>query len=240
VHTPTFSISLWMKPAAAGAVRPLFQRDYNFGTPYEKIYGLQLTPEGIVRYRVQNSNVIESNPIVTDGTVWHVVLTHLDEDGFGNATATRSRLYINGKREAGTSGPSTIGFDDYPLNPAATGLHVGSRTVAGFGFAGDFDDVQVYGTELSGEQVWELFKRPGFAASEQFSILSAALTANPAAFTVTVPSSPDGSYRLFRSGNLQTWDPVGAGVPGSPANLSTQLTDPAPTPLRQFYRVERQ
>jgi hypothetical protein len=164
----------------------------------------------------------------------------LDEDGFGNATATRARLYINGLRVAETSGAAMVGFDDYPLNAAVSTMHVGSRTVAGFGYAGDLDDVQVYGAELSREQVWELYKRPGSAASRNFSILNATWSAAPAAFTATVSSSPEGSYRLFRSADLQTWSPVGAGVPGSPDGLEIQLTDPAPPLLRQYYRVERQ
>jgi hypothetical protein len=209
VHTPTYSISMWVKPAAAGAVRSLFQRDYDFATPYEKILGLQLTPEGFVKYRVRNTDLFTSTDTVADGSVSHIVLTHLDEDGFGNSTATRARLYINGRLKTGTSSATITGFDDYPLNPAATGLHVGSRTVAGSGFSGDIDDVQVYGVELTREQVWELYQHPGTPASEQFAILSAALSGSPASFSVTVPSSPDGTacsgLPIFRPGML--WEP---------------------------------
>lgn len=240
VHTPTFSISFWMKPAATGKVRTLFQRDYDFATTTEKICGLLLSTEGALTYRVRSTDILVSAPVVTDGSVYHVVLTHLDEDGFGNDSATRARLYINGRRVAATEGQGTAGFDDYPLNPAAKDLHVGSRTVAGAGFSGDMDDVRVFGAELSREQVWELFRQPGLGVSPQFSILNAVFSAQPASFTVTVPSSPDGSYRLFRSGDLQTWNPVGAGVPGSAEGLFTELVDPAPAGLSQYYRVERQ
>ncbi len=240
VHTPTYSISFHMKPAATGAVRTLFERDYDFASQYEKICGLLLTPEGILRYRVRNTTLFDSAPVVTDGTACHVVLTHLDEDGFGNDTATRARLYLNGRLVAETPGFSTTGFDDYPLTPAVSALHIGSRTVAGFGYAGDFDDIQVYGAELTPEQVWELYQHPGVAASGKFEILSATLSGNPAAFTVTVPSSPNARYRLYRSVDLQTWEPAGDAVAGDAEGLITGLQDPGPVSGKPFYRVERE
>jgi len=242
VHTPTFSISLWMKPAAAGALRTLFQRDYDSLAPYDKIYGLQLTSAGTLKYRVRNTDIMESDPLapLADDAIWHVVLTHLDDDGFGNDTAARSRIYVNGLLAMEKTGVETKGFDDYPLNPVIGSMHVATRTIAGFGYAGDLDDFQIYGVELSREQVWELYKRPGLKATPGFDFVSTSLTEAPPALTVTVPSSPQGIYKLFRSDMLQGWQQVGAAVAGSPSALTTTLTDPAPVANRWFYKVERE
>jgi len=242
VHTPTFSISLWMKPAAAGALRTLFQRDYDSLSPYDKIYGLLLTSTGTLKYRVRSTDIMESDPLapLADEAVWHVVLTHLDDDGFGNETAIRSRIYVNGLLAVEKTGVETKGFDDYPLNPVVGSMHVATRTIAGHGYAGDLDDVQVYGVELSREQVWELYKRPGAAAAGTFSILTAGRSPEPPAFTVTVPSSPQATYRLFRSGDMQAWEAVGDAVAGDAAALFTTLVDPNPPATNQFYKVERQ
>ncbi len=244
VHTPTFSISLWMKPAAAGAIRTLWQRDYDSLPPYDKICCLQLLADGTLAWRVRSTTIIPGAadpplPALADGEIRHIVLTHLDEDGFGNGTATRSRLYVNGLRIAEKAGADTLGFDDYPLNPVISNLHVASRTIAGHGFAGDMDDFQVYGAELTREQVWEIYKRAGRSASLDWRIVTAERTGAPVTFGVTFPSSPEGNYRLFRSPDLQTWLPAAEAVTGAADALTTSLADPSPPAGIQFYRVMR-
>ena len=244
VHTPTFSISLWMKPAAAGAIRTLWQRDYDSLSPYDKICGLQLLADNTLAWRVRNTTIIPAAsdpplPVLADGTVWHVVLTHLDEDGFGNDTASRSRIYVNGLRIAEKTGADAKGFDDYPLSPTVSALHVASRTIAGHGFSGDMDDFQVYGVELTREQVWEIYRKAGSNASPDWRILSAARSGNPVNFGVTFPSSPEGSYRLFRSADLQSWLPAAEAVTGTADALTTSISDPSPPSGAQYYRVQR-
>lgn len=91
---------------------------------------------------------------------------NLEEDGFGNDTATRSRIYVNGLRVAEKAG------DDYPPSPVVSNLHVASRTIAGHGFAGEMDDFQVYGAELTREQVWEIYKRAGRSATRDWRVLT--------------------------------------------------------------------
>ncbi len=244
VHTPTFSISLWMKPAAAGAIRTLWQRDYDSLSPYDKICGLQLLADGTLAWRVRSTTIIPGAadpplPGLTDGEIRHIVLTHLDEDGFGNETATRSRLYVNGLRIAEKAGADTRGFADYPLNPVIGSLHVGSRTIAGYGFSGDLDDFQVYGAELTREQVWEIYKRAGRSASPEWRILTAERTGTPVTFGVSFPSSPEGNYRLFRSPDLQTWLPAAEAATGTADALTTSLADPSPPAGTHYYRVMR-
>jgi hypothetical protein len=223
--------------------RTLFQRDPDFDSTYEEICGLLLDASNRLVYRVAGTDVLNSDAFVEGivaGTAYHVALTHRDTDGFGNATAQRARLYINGRLVAEKVDAEAPGFDDYPLNPTVGSLHFATRTVAGSGYLGDMDDIQVYGTELTKEQVWELFAAPGRTAAPDWAVTALARTEAPAAFSVSFPSSPDGTYQLFRSAQLSAgWSPVGAALTGSNAASST-LTDPAPPAGSVFYRVQRQ
>lgn len=243
LHTPSFSISLWVKPSAAGTIRTLFQRDHNFATPLDKIYALLLSPEGVLTFRVGSTDMVVATTPAPDDVISHVVVTHLDADGFGNETAGRTRVYVNGV-EAGTiEEPDAKGFLDYPLNPTITGLHVGSRTAAGYGFAGQMDDLQVYGEELTPAQVLGLFQSPGSVASngpavEAPAVLASALLENPLRYSLTVSSSTGFTYTLQRSTNLTNWTAVGSPVPGAAGGQIT-LEDPAPPAGQQFYRVLR-
>ena len=242
-HTPSYTISMWIRPGDVAGTRTLFQRDPDFDAAYEEICGLLLDASNRLVYRVAGAEVLNSDNFVEGlvaGTAYHVVVTHLDTDGFGNATAQRARLYINGRLIAEKVDAEAPGFDDYPLNPTVGALHFATRTVAGSGYLGDMDDVQVYGTELSKEQVWELFSGPGRVASPEWGVSALARMEAPAAFSVSFPSSPDGTYQLFRSTQLSAgWAPVGAALTGSNAASST-LTDPAPPAGNAFYRVQRQ
>lgn len=244
VHTPTFSISLWMKPLSTGRDRTLWQRDYDSLRPYDKIYGLLLLADGTLTWNVRGTPIIPAAgdpplPVLAEGDTHHIVLTHLDTDGFGNDTAIRSRLYIDGLLVAEKSGEGTKGFDDYPLNPVNSTLHVASRTIANYGYSGDIDDFQVYGAELTREQVWEIYKRAGGSATQEWRVLSAARSGSPPTFDVTFPSSPGGTYQLFRSLDLQTWLPAADAAPGMTDSLTTSLADPSPPAGHQYYRVLR-
>lgn len=243
VHTPSFSLSLWIKPAATTWQRTLFQRDYDSLAPYDKIYGLHLASDGSLLWRVRAGAVIPAVgdpalPLIPDGELHHVVLTHSDEDGFGNETATRTRLYLDGVRIAEKTGADAKGFDDYPLNPVVANMHVASRTIAGFGYSGDMDDVQIYGAELTREQVWHLFKAAGTTAPPVWSVQDVVKDGN--GITLTCPTAAGGVYKLFRSGDLQIWTQVGDPVTATAAGLTTLFADPAPPAGRQYYRVTRE
>lgn len=245
-HTPSFSLSLWIKPASTGSNRTLFQRDPDFDSTLDEIYGLILESSGRLVFRVASGEVLNSDAFtdtIVDGNTYHVAVTHLDTDGFGNASAQRSRLYINGRLIAETAAPDTTGFDDYPINPTVGSLHFASRTVAGHGYSGDLDDIQLYGTELSKEQIWQIFSAAGQTARASWQITDATRSGifpNPSFFELTFPSSPDGTYRLFRSPDLTNWSPIGDSFPGHPTNLSTSTTDAAPPGTNTFYRISRE
>lgn len=245
VHTPSFSVSMWIKPSAAVGVatRTLFQRDYDFVTTYEKICGLILTPDGNVKYRVAQTEILQSGPGgAADDEVRHIVVTHLDEDGFANTTATRSRLYINGLKVAEATANTAVpvkGFPDYPLNPTVTGMHIGSRTTAGSGFIGDMDDIQIYGVELNPHQVASMFTKPGTTAAEaELKIVGITYYAPNTTVQVTFTSLPGVKYTLQRSTNLTTWDPATVDIIGA-VDSSTTVTNYSDAPAGpQFYRIK--
>jgi hypothetical protein len=240
-NTPSFTVSLWMRPAAAGNIRTLFQRDPDFDSVQDEICALVLDASGRLVYRVASADVLTSDVLpepIADGSVYHVAVTHLDTDGFGNAMAKRSRLYVNGRLISETTGNESPGFDDYPINPTVGALHVASRTVAGHGFAGELDDVQIYGTELSREQIWGIFRGAGRTADHDWQISRIAPDLG-GTMAIEFPSSPDGRYQLFRSGSLSGWAPLGAPFSGS-SGPDTAIIDLAPPPGQAFYRIQRE
>jgi hypothetical protein len=241
-HTPTFSISMWVKPSSTTLIRTLWQRDPDFDMTPDEICSLLLAADGSLRYRASTTTVIDSGPgTVGDDETFHVVVTHLDTDGFNNLTASRCRLYVNGLLIGEKTGIEAIGFADYPFNPTVSSLHIASRTVAGQGYKGDMDDIQVYGAELTAEQVWDIYNRRIITAkdSPEFQITNHQLTGAAPKFKVEFPSSPSGLYTLFRSANLSAWEPVVVDAPGDTAALTTMLEDAAPPAGPQFYLIKR-
>lgn len=243
-NTPTYSISLWAKPAASSADRTLFQRHPSYASPPDLLYALVLGPDNLLRYRVNTADALTAETPIEDGAVSHIVITHLDEDGFGNASASRLRLYVNGALAAELTGEGTPGFDDYPLNATVTSLHIGSRTAAGFGYAGDLDDIQIYGAELTAEQVASLYQNPGTTAADPpvvppmaLAITGLAYTGDPARFAITFTSGVNSTYTLLRSPDLKTWSPVITSAPGQAG--TTTLEDTTPPADFQYYKVER-
>jgi len=136
LHTPTISISLWIKPEEIFGDHTLFNRDPLFDAK-DAIYGCFIDAEGALVFRAREVVVAESDPeAIVGGEIYHVVITHLDEDGFGNDTARRTRMSINGVLVSEAEGADTIGFDEYPNNARTRSLHFATRTAAGSGFTG--------------------------------------------------------------------------------------------------------
>jgi hypothetical protein len=99
--------------------------------------------------------------------------------------------------------------------------------------------VQIYGVELTPEQVYAMTRAPGITAGQApaFEILQSLLTTAPSNLSVKFPSSPSYSYRVLASGDLVTWVPAVDAL-GSLNSVSTVVTVPAPS-QRQFYKVDR-
>jgi hypothetical protein len=248
-HSPTFSVSLWIKPESTGVARTLFQRDPDFLGPLDGIYGLILQNDGTLAWRVAGNDVILTNDPLTNGEIYHVVLSHLDDDGFGNGNARRTRLYVNGLLVGSAVDADAKGFEDYPLLPAAgtEGLYIGSRTTAGEGYQGDMDDIQVYGAELSPEQIWNLYRQPGITGLTAQTLSNTNMIYLPpggagganGALQLTFRSNPSIAYVVSSSTDLVEWIP-GDPFQGAPNADTTTTTIPLPSPPAQkrFYRIE--
>ena len=163
MHLPSVSYSLWIKPEPKTNDRRILQRSSLF-TTVGTLYSLYLTPAGRLVFEVNSNTAVETaDGAITDGTVYHMAVTHSDADAFGNTTATRTRLFIDGMMVA-EKATDASGFTDYNLNPAAEGLYIGTATSAGQGYIGLMDDLQIYSVELTPEQIAGMFSQPGKTA----------------------------------------------------------------------------
>ena len=217
LHTPTVSVSLWIKPEEIIGEHTLFNRDPLFDGS-DTIYGAIVTADGGIIFKSGGSVVLETDPdLIEEGKIYHIVVTHLDEDGFGNDTASRSRLYIDGELILEASDDETFGFDEYPSNTRVFTMFLASKTAAGFGYTGAIDDVQVYSIELTPEQVAGMFGVPGATAFETsppglFSITDLQLDDATGSVTLTWNSVPGKVYLVEASSNLTDWGEAADGV----------------------------
>ncbi|MGK0184765.1 MAG: hypothetical protein ACI9R3_000539 [Verrucomicrobiales bacterium] len=245
LHTSTVSVSLWIKPEAIEGEQTLFNRDPQYdGT--DTIYGAILSGDGSLIFNAGGGLVFQTeSDLIEAGEVYHIVVTHLDEDGFGNNTATRTRLYVNGALIAEAAGAETIGFDEYPSNSRVFTMFLASRTAAGAGYTGDIDDVQIYSIELSEEQVAGMHGSPGATAFNipdpiDFSITGVGIAPDETGITVTWNSLPNKVYLLEWSTDLAEWGEVSDGVESGGASTSFVDADaPEGTTIR-YYRVSEE
>ncbi len=237
LHTPTTSLSVWIRPESGdGGTDTLFNRDPQFSAG-DNIYGLFIDDSGAVTFRVAGQTVLTTDPgLILDGSVYHIVLTHLDEDGFGNATATRSRLYIDG--ELIVENDATVGFDDYPPGASTTSLYLATRAAAGFGFDGLMDDVQVYSVEIDAAQVATMFAAPGSTALERiadFRITSIDYDQSLGIVRLVWNSLPRKFYILEASSTLEEWFEVVDSIESGGFTTQYEIENPDPAPA--FYRI---
>lgn len=240
VHSPSTTLSAWIRPQTSDRTRAIFNRDPDFAGG-DKIYGLALTTAGNLRFRVGGQVVVETgDDFIQDENVYHVVVTHLDEDGFGNTTASRTRLYVNGQMVAEKTGVEAPGFAEYPFGAPAPTLHIGSRTAAGSGFRGCMDDIQIYSRELSPQQVLGLFQNPGTTAvitRSSLAIRRISFEESTRSVTLEFASDPGRTYRVQASADLRTWTDVASSLPsGGAVTTFVEANVPAAESAR-FYRV---
>lgn len=252
VHTPSFSVSMWVLPESTGATRTLFQRDSDFAAPTDGIYGLLLDVDGSLVWRVNGQEVLRSEQNLIpdalgtpDDKPAHVVVTHSDLDGFGNSTADITRLFVNGVLVNEKLSPDAIGFGDYPLNPAvASGMHIASRTTAGNGFQGLIDDIQIYGAAITPEQAAALYAQPGRHVNNLLTrpLGVTGFTYNPQASSISLSWSSEAGavYAIEESVNLTQWTEVSGqtGIASGGATTSTTITGVSAAD-KKFYRAKR-
>ncbi|MEM7385933.1 MAG: LamG-like jellyroll fold domain-containing protein, partial [Verrucomicrobiota bacterium] len=166
IHTPTLTVSLWIQPTEGAGENSLFSR--NDTVTYidsDGVYGAFIDPDGRLIFRSRNNEVLStSENTIQFGETYHIAVTHLDNDGFDNDTAERSRLYINGELIVEAEGRNTIGFGDFPSSAVNPAFHLASRIAAGSGYAGLVDDLQIYSVELEADQIAEIFANGGSVA----------------------------------------------------------------------------
>ncbi len=244
LHVPTTSISLWVRPEQdASPADTLFNRDPGF-TGTDTIYGCLIDDSGAVTFRSGGQINVQSDPgAVNDGETHHIVITHLDEDGFGNSTATRTRLYIDGVMVAENTAPP--GFDRYPGSAATTAFHLATQTAAGNGYTGLLDDLQIYAIELDAAQVANMFAVPGATALSgappSLAFSDVAYDAGAGQLTMTWNSLPGKLYLLEDTTDYEEWEEIDDSIESE--GLSTSYTlggvDPGSEPERGF-RIREQ
>lgn len=243
LHVPTTSISLWVqRDADAVGEDTLFNRDPGF-TGADAIYGCFVDDLGMVTYRAGGEVVLQSEEgAVPTGSKHHVVITHLDEDGFGNDTATRARMYIDGVIVAENTEPT--GFDAYPGGASTRSLFLASRTAAGSGLDGLLDDIQIYSIEINAAQVNTMFRAPGLTASDvapELRITDISYDMDAGSVTLTWDSLPGQFYHLEGTTTLQpegdepNWQELEDSIESQ--GISTTFTFSGVSGPQNFFRI---
>ncbi|MFT4639951.1 MAG: hypothetical protein ACI8T1_003276, partial [Verrucomicrobiales bacterium] len=223
LHTPSVSISVWIKPDEGSGADVIFNRnDTVTFVDSDGIYGLALNEDGSLNLRIRNEDIVSAPPgTITTGTTYHVAFTHRDDDGFDNETALRTRLYINGALVDEAGGVETLGYGDYPENAAATDLHFATRVAAGSGYAGAFDELQIYRVELEPKQIEQLFSDPEMTARFDNPNLFASATGD---FGDVVGDQPTSKViTLANSGDSETLTISDTALTGSSAFKLSEL-----------------
>ena len=243
LHTPTVSVSMWVKPHEIIGEHTLFNRDPLFDGA-DAIYGAIILGDGSLQFKSGGEPVAETEAdVFAENDTHHVVVTHLDEDGFGNDTAKRSRIYVDGVLLAEAVDDDTKGFDEYPANARTTSMFIASKAAAGFGFTGNIDDIQLYSIELTPEQVAAMFNNPGATAFEappsaSFAITEVRFDAESGNASITWNSGLGETYLLESSTNLTQWDEVEDGITsGGEMTTYVDMGIPDGTEVR-YYRVQ--
>lgn len=245
-HLPTVSYALWIKPEAKAGVRRLLQRSSVFTTA-GTLHSLYLTEAGRVVFEVNRVTAVESEDgAAPDDSVTHIVVTHVDADGFGNETGGHTALYLNGALVAEST--ETPGQTDYSLTTTSEGLYIGTSTGAGQGYLGSIDDLQVYSVGVTAAEAAGLFANPGLTVPElggapiDFRITAFAFDPLTRTSTLTWNSRPGKTYDVFTSRSLTpagegAWTLLAPNQPSTGASTTyTETSVPADQEVR-FYRV---
>lgn len=228
-HPETFTYSLWVRPTGGSGVDALFNRDPGF-TNNDGIYGCAIDASGTVNFRIAGTDIVSSPAgAVPDDSTHHIVVTHLDSGGFGDFSADRTRLYIDGVMVAENT--STQEVPQYPDSPTNSRLWIGTRSAAGAGYNGDMDDFQLYNTELEPFEVMELFDNPGTVVGQAprapFQITNFVRSADGSSVDITFNSRPNRFYILEVSSDLIPWVEADDSIASGGDSTTFTFTDSA-------------
>lgn len=242
LHTPSISFAAWINPDADSSPQDVIVNRSPKNGNTDDFYGLFLDDLGSLSVAIAGQTVVFSDPdAIVDGTTYHVAFTHLDEDGFDNATATRTRLYINGTLVSEADHLSTFGFAGLAATAQQKNLFLATRSQAAAGYSGLIDDIQIYSVELTPEQVANAFENPGTLAIDTpptapLTITSIIRDAVLGDVTITFTSSTAKTYAVQTSSDLVTWNDDGPdSIPANGTSTTTIVTGLAAS--QRYFRV---
>ena len=226
-NTPSFTYSLWIRPIAGSGEDTLFNRDPAFSQA-DNIFGCTIKNDGQLVFRIGGSEIVASEPgAVVDGTVYHVVVTHYDSTGFGDFSADRTRLFIDGAMVAENT--TTNEIPEYSEGAGNSRLWIGTRSAAGTGFNGEMDDFQIYNIELDPIEIMELFDNPGTvlgeAPSAPLAVTAFSRSADGKTVDLTFDSRPGRTYSLEFSTDLSNWAEATDSIASQGLSTTTSFTD---------------
>jgi hypothetical protein len=155
------SISLWIRPTTVNADNVLF----TYGASSQnRVYGGSFTPTNIFNFTYQ-SNIGFATPTVAN--VWkHIVFTH-------QQTPSMTRIYVDGVL---VNSANNLGFD---TNEGLI-FHLGSLFGQSSPYVGAFDDLKIFDSALTADQVGFLFEEINLSSADfQQNNLEVALYPNP-------------------------------------------------------------
>lgn len=242
LHTPSISFSAWINPDADTSSQDVIINRSPKNGNTDDFYGLFLDDLGSLSLAIAGQPVVFSDlDAIADGTTYHVAFTHLDEDGFDNDSATRTRLYINGALVSEADSLTTFGFAGLPGTAQQKNLFLATRSQAAAGYSGLIDDIQIYSVELTPEQVANAFENPGTLAIDTpptapLTITSIIRDAVLGDVTITFTSASAKTYAVQTSNDLVTWNDDGPdSVPATGTSTTTVVTGLAAS--QRYFRV---
>ncbi|MCA9150957.1 MAG: hypothetical protein KDA92_16710 [Planctomycetales bacterium] len=166
-ESSSFTVSLWMQPLFTGQPEALFARDNVWWPSPCAFYCLYIDGQQGLTWKTGGEDaIVTDEQLIEEDELYHVVISYVDSDGPDTNLAERTRLFVNGELIDEIDEPQEI-----PSLAAASDANdiyqlfwVGTLSSFG-GFSGWLDDLQFYTTELSAEQVAELYANPGSVIS---------------------------------------------------------------------------
>jgi len=244
----SFTFSIWIKPDKPGEQNPIFSRENVWWPSPGVFFSLFVNGSGgLVWITGENQNIETETGLIKDGEIYHIVVTHEDSDGPETFQTDRGRLYVNGVMVAEVNNPTEVPTLESKAdgNGIYRSIWLGSRS-SGPGYKGEFDDFQMYNTELSPAQVEEMYLNPGTLASfispPAFKITSIVHDEEADTVTLTWNSKPGKSYSIDSSTDLTDgeWSEVTDSWASQGTETSFTQTGVDPGTLRLFYRVREE
>ena len=244
----SFTFSIWIKPNKPGEQNPIFSRENVWWPSPGVFYSLFLNGSGGLVWITGENQSIETDPgLIVDGEIYHIVVTHADSDGPETFQSDRGRLYVNGVLVAEVENPTEVPTLESRIdaNEIYRSIWLGSKS-SGPGYKGEFDDFQMYSTELTPVQIEEMYSNPGsiasFVSPPAFEITSFDFDEDAGSVTLTWNSSAGKSYGIDSSTNLTPgeWEEVADSWQSQGTETSFTQTGIAPGTLRLFYRVREE